>query len=263
MANDGTSSSAPVTFDLVVSPANDAPTLDPIGPQSTPEDTAKSVPLTLGDPDAGDVLTVTATSSAQAVVADAGLAVTGSGTSRTLIITPVANASGATTITVTVTDNGTPQGSVQQSFVLTVDPANDAPSISGIGPQTVNEDTATGALGFTVGDVETDAGSLVVTASSDNLSLVPNANIVLGGSGASRTVTVTPAANASGTATITLTVADLGTPVGHGDDVVRADRQRGERPADDLRTSAICRRARACRLRRFRSPSGMSRRQAR
>jgi hypothetical protein len=38
--------------------------------------------------------------------------------------------------------------------------------------------------------------------------LVPDANIVLGGSGASRTVTVTPASNQSGSATITLTVSD-------------------------------------------------------
>ena len=37
---------------------------------------------------------------------------------------------------------------------------------------------------------------------------MPAANIVLGGTGASRTVTVTPAPNQSGTATITLTVTD-------------------------------------------------------
>ena len=37
---------------------------------------------------------------------------------------------------------------------------------------------------------------------------MPDANIVLGGSGASRTVTVTPASNQSGSATITLTVSD-------------------------------------------------------
>ena len=37
---------------------------------------------------------------------------------------------------------------------------------------------------------------------------MPAANIVFGGSGATRTVTVTPAANQSGTATITVTVSD-------------------------------------------------------
>ena len=37
---------------------------------------------------------------------------------------------------------------------------------------------------------------------------MPAANIVLGGTGANRTVTITPALNQSGTATITLTVTD-------------------------------------------------------
>jgi hypothetical protein len=63
-------------------------------------------------------------------------------------------------------------------------------------------------LVFTVGDTETAAGSLTVTRSSSNTTLVPLANVVLGGSGANRTVTVTPAANQTGTATITLTVSD-------------------------------------------------------
>ncbi len=45
---------------------------------------------------------------------------------------------------------------------------------------------------------------LTVTASSSNPTLVPNANIVVSGSGVSRTVAVTPVANQTGTATITL-----------------------------------------------------------
>jgi hypothetical protein len=49
---------------------------------------------------------------------------------------------------------------------------------------------------------------LTVTASSSNPALVPSANIVVGGSGVSRTVTVTPVANQTGTATITVTGGD-------------------------------------------------------
>ena len=67
---------------------------------------------------------------------------------------------------------------------------------------------ATGAIAFTVGDVETASGDLDMTGSSNNPTLVPDANIVFGGSGTDRTVTVTPAANQSGTTTITLTVTD-------------------------------------------------------
>jgi hypothetical protein len=68
--------------------------------------------------------------------------------------------------------------------------------------------TATAALAFTVGDAETPPGSLDLSATSSNLAFVPNANIVFGGSGAARTVTVTPVAGQSGTVTITLTASD-------------------------------------------------------
>ena len=68
--------------------------------------------------------------------------------------------------------------------------------------------TSTGAIPFTVGDAETAATSLIVTGVSSDAELVPDANIVLGGSGANRSVTVTPLAGRIGGATITLTVSD-------------------------------------------------------
>ena len=92
--------------------------------------------------------------------------------------------------------------------MLTVNAVNDAPTITTIANQTTTVGTAVGPLAFTVGDVETAAGSLTVSGSSSNPTLVPNGNIVFGGSGANRTVTVTPAANQTGTATITVTVSD-------------------------------------------------------
>lgn len=83
-----------------------------------------------------------------------------------------------------------------------------APTITALPDQSLSENSATSALAFTVGDDFTAAAALTVTKASSNTTLVPAANIVLGGSGANRTVTVTPAANQSGTATITLTVSD-------------------------------------------------------
>jgi fibronectin-binding autotransporter adhesin len=87
---------------------------------------------------------------------------------------------------------------------------NTAPTISDIANQSVPSGGTTGALSFTVGDAETAASSLIVAGSSSNTSLVPHANIVFGGSGTNRTVTVTPVSGLSGTATITVTVADVG-----------------------------------------------------
>ena len=51
-------------------------------------------------------------------------------------------------------------------------------------------------------------GSLTLTASSSNTSLIPVANITFGGSGPARTVTINPGASQSGSATVTITVSD-------------------------------------------------------
>ncbi len=85
---------------------------------------------------------------------------------------------------------------------------NTVPTITSISTQTIAEDTASGAIAFTVGDAETSPGSLIVTASSSVPALVPVANIVLGGSGAARSVSITPAANQSGSSVIMLSVSD-------------------------------------------------------
>ncbi len=87
-------------------------------------------------------------------------------------------------------------------LILTID--DTVPTISDVADQTVDEDTATAALPVIIG------GDLPQTLSgtSSNPALVPNANIVFGGSGANRTVTVSPAAHQSGTTTITLTTSN-------------------------------------------------------
>lgn len=85
---------------------------------------------------------------------------------------------------------------------------NTAPTISNINNDAVCAGGSTGTINFTVADAETAAGSLTVTASSSNLTVVPIANIVLGGSDGNRTVVVTPAAGQSGASTITIFVSD-------------------------------------------------------
>jgi predicted extracellular nuclease len=61
-------------------------------------------------------------------------------------------------------------------------------------------------VSFTVADAETSAASLTVSATSSNAAVVPNANIVVSGTGATRNVKITPIA--AGLATITVTVSD-------------------------------------------------------
>ncbi len=82
------------------------------------------------------------------------------------------------------------------------------PTIGHIVDQTIDANTATEAIPFTIGDSETAATELTVTKNSSNPTLVPLANIVLGGTGANRSVIITPAIGQTGTSTITLTVSD-------------------------------------------------------
>src|SRR5262249_22016867 len=88
---------------------------------------------------------------------------------------------------------------------------NRPPTIADVGNTTINEDAATGALAVAVGDPDEGPNALVLTASSDNTTLLPPGTAyAIGGSGAHRTVTITPAANQNGTALVTLKVTDSG-----------------------------------------------------
>lgn len=193
------------SFVLTVNVVNDAPTISNIANAATNEDTPTSaIAFTVGDIDT-TTLTVSGSSSNTALIPNANIVFGGSGTNRTVTITPAANQSGTSTISVTVSDGAL---TATDTFVLTVNASNDAPTISNIANAATNEDTTMSAIAFTVGDVETAAGSLTVSGSSSNTALIPNANIVFGGSGASRTISITPAANQNGSATITVTVSD-------------------------------------------------------
>jgi hypothetical protein len=186
---------------------NTAPTITTITNQVTNEDAPTGgIGFTVGDAQtpAGSLI-VSGSSSNTTLVPTGSITFGGSGANRTVTVTPAANQNGTANITVTVSDGSL---STPTSFQLTVNAVNDAPTIAAIANQSTSPGMAVGPLSFTIGDVETAAGSLTVSGSSNNTTLLPNANITFGGSGANRTVTVTPAASQTGTATITITVSD-------------------------------------------------------
>ena len=203
---DGTLTST-TSFLLSVTPANAAPTISHVTNQIIDEDTATAaLAFTVGDAETPAAsLTVSASSSDTTLVPNANIVLGGTGAARTVTVTPAANQNGSAIITLTVSDGAK---TASDTFLLTVNAVNDAPSISDVAAQTTSEDTATAALAFTIGDVETVATSLTVSGTSSNTALVPNANIVFGGNGATRTVTITPSVNQFGTTTITLMVSD-------------------------------------------------------
>ena len=65
-----------------------------------------------------------------------------------------------------------------------------------------------GPLSFTVGDALFNPSNLTLSAVSSNPVLVPDGNILFGGSGSNRRLTVVPALNQSGSTIITVTVDD-------------------------------------------------------
>jgi hypothetical protein len=110
-------------------------------------------------------------------------------------------------VQVTVTDqDGAP---TVISFLLTITPANSAPVFTGLINTNMLANT-TIVIPFTISDDHTPASSLSPTVTSGTSLVVPNdgTHLVLGGSGNSRTLTITPAANQSGAVPITLSAAD-------------------------------------------------------
>ena len=83
------------------------------------------------------------------------------------------------------------------------------PVITGITNVTVKEDTSnTAAIPFKIWDRETAATSLSLSATSSNLTLLPVTNIVFGGSGSNRTITLKPVKYKSGTSLVSVSVGD-------------------------------------------------------
>jgi VCBS repeat-containing protein len=194
---------------ISITPVNDPPTIEDIPTKTTNEDTSTGpIGFIIGDAETPAAnLIVTASSSNLTLVPIANIVHGGGGASRTITINPASNQNGSTVITVTVTDAN--DVSTSDTFTLNVTAVNDAPTITNITNRFIEEDTETDPINFTVGDVETPAGSLLVTASSSNTTLVPNTNIDHGGTAGSRNVTITPADNQNGTTDITITVNDL------------------------------------------------------
>ena len=193
------------TFDVHVTQINDPPMMTELLDQSEPEDEVISLDFTAGDLETPpSLLTYTASSSNIQLVDINKIVFDGSSTRRSVQITPEPNQSGTAVITVKVSDG---EFFVTSEFVVTVAAVDDPPTISDISDQTVDEDSVL-ALTFSVGDVETPADELVVTAMSSNQELVADSAIVLEGTGSERSISITPNGNASGTTTITISVSD-------------------------------------------------------
>ena len=218
------------TFTIAVLHVNQAPTLNPIPNPATLLENATLQTITLGgispgQGDNGQTLMVTATSSNPNVIPDPSVVYTSPNGTGSLSFTPVPNAHGTATITVTVMDDGgvTNNGvdTIQQTFTVTVAAVNQAPTLAMIpNPAPILENA--GQQTVTVGgisDGNNGSETVTVTASSSNPGLIPNPTVTFTDdhqTNQTGTLTFTPVANVSGSAVITVTVMNNGSTVNGG-----------------------------------------------
>jgi hypothetical protein len=212
--NDGTAATSN-SFRVTVVPVNDPPTLNFIPDFSTnsvstsPTYTIPLAGISSGASNEVQSLTVTATSDNTGLLPSPIVTYSSPNATGILALHPVKNTTGSAVVTVTVRDGGASNNAVSRTFLVNIGASGNAlPTISAIPDQAINEDTTVGPVSFTVGDAETPAANLTVTALSTNQSLLPDASIVLGGSGANRTITLFPVAERSGTSAITVSARD-------------------------------------------------------
>jgi VCBS repeat-containing protein len=200
-AGDGTVTSSPATVAITVTATDDTPTATDDA-YTTPEDTALTVaaPGVLGnDRDAdGDTLSAELGSgpSHGAITLNAD---------GSLTYTPTANYNGPDAFTYRASD-GTATSNLA-TVTLTVSAVNDAPTVTVATGGTCGTDDHSGTIKLTVADVETAVAAPTLSASSDK-TLVPTGNVGFGGSGTTRTMTVSTVDGRSGTAILTVTVSD-------------------------------------------------------
>lgn len=155
-----------------------APILEPIPDIQIREDTA-SEPMILRASDAdtpGALIQFRATAVANGALLSGGIALSGTGRERTLVITPARNQSGVATVRVQVSD---PSGaSTSDEFDVRVEAVNDSPELELLNGSSF-ESVAGANTRFTVrvADVDDPVSNLVVTAEPEQPALVAQSGV--------------------------------------------------------------------------------------
>ena len=216
------------TFIVTVTAVNDAPTLNALADLNLNEDpglqTVNLTGISTGAANETQVLTISASSSNPGLIANPTVGYTNGNATGSLSFTPVLNASGTATIRVVVSDNGgTANGgvaAVTNTFVVTVNLANDAPTLDAISNVVIDEDAGPQVINLTgIGSGATnETQNLTITATSSTPTLIGDPVISYSSPNAVGTLTFTPVTNANGIATITVTVKDNGGTANGGSD---------------------------------------------
>ena len=220
-ANGGADTSAPQSFDVVVGSVNDAPSFNVQASHTSSEDAgAQSVAGFASSISAGpanessQTVSFTVTDNTNPALFAAGPTLNGDGT---LTYTTAADGNGTATVTVVLMDDGgTANGGVDtsasQSFEITIESINDAPSFNVPANHTSNEDAgAQSVAGFasaiSAGPADESSQTVTFTVTGNTNPALFSELPVLANDGA---LTYTAVADASGTATVTVELMDDG-----------------------------------------------------
>ena len=220
-ASNGTQTSAPATVSITITPVNDVPSFSAANPPAVNEGAGpQSIPgwATFNPGPANEssqaVLAYHVSSISNPALFAAGPAVA---TNGTLTYTLAADASGTSTFNVAVQDNGgTANGGVDssatQTFTITANAVNDAPSFTGGGNVSALEDAGAQSVAGWATAINDGDPDQVQTLT---FQVTGNTNGALFASGpsvdaATGNLTYTPTADANGSATVTLVLKDNG-----------------------------------------------------
>jgi hypothetical protein len=190
-------------YTYTVNAVNDAPVLTENGNQNTSEDITLQQSVVFADPDATDTHIITVVSD-EAMVTVASLSGQNSGSTYDLV--PAPDWIGTAQITVTVTENGSGSLSDLEIYTLNVHPTNDAPVLTEVGAQIIDEDNTVVGLAVIFSDADIGDGHTVTVVSSESGVSVAN----LSGNSSGSTYDLLPDADWNGVAQITVTVRDDG-----------------------------------------------------
>jgi hypothetical protein len=215
------------SFLVIFNPVDDPPTISASASTLTiNEDSATTITLTVTDVDSTlRTNDLTIASSNTALVPNTAPNITlsspatfppGAAGTITVNVTPVADQNGTTVLTFTIRDRNGGGSSASTNVTLNVTPVNDLPFIGPLdGDDSLSMQAgSTRTINFVVTDKfnETRAENITVTAVSSDDTVIPDSNVIVGGSGTNRTLTLT-ALNTTGNTTITVTATDDNTPV--------------------------------------------------
>ncbi len=192
--------SAPVTVTITVNPVNDAPSFASGGDVMVAEDSGAynatwATGISSGAANEnGQTVGFIITNNSNPALFSSAPAIASNGT---LSFTPAVNVFGNAVITVVLKDDGGTQNggadtSAPISFTIIVTPVNDPPTVEVVAGGSCSNGGSIGTINLIVNDVDNHPSTLTLSGSSSNTTVVPNSNIVFGGTAANRTMTITP-----------------------------------------------------------------------